>query len=209
MTARMPEPAGDGASDEEQADPVDHEILAEHDDGGTELARIIARASRGEPTGTRRFPTDRDPEVVLPAPRGVTARRRRRRTGSRPWSGSGPDRRDPVPLGRAVDRLVSEKGWQRQIDLHVVLTRWPELVGAANAAHSRPVGYEKTVLTVEASSTVWATSMRSIAPNLVAELNHRLGEGTVTRIVVRGPNAPSWKHGLRSVPGRGPRDTYG
>ncbi|PZQ74527.1 MAG: DUF721 domain-containing protein, partial [Cutibacterium acnes] len=23
------------------------------------------------------------------------------------------------------------------------------------------------------------------------------------------PSAPSWKHGPRSVPGRGPRDTYG
>nr|NLD40552.1 DUF721 domain-containing protein [Actinomycetales bacterium] len=27
--------------------------------------------------------------------------------------------------------------------------------------------------------------------------------------VVLGPKAPSWKHGIRSVPGRGPRDTYG
>ncbi|MDP4886606.1 MAG: DUF721 domain-containing protein, partial [Aquiluna sp.] len=24
-----------------------------------------------------------------------------------------------------------------------------------------------------------------------------------------GPSAPSWKKGPRSVPGRGPRDTYG
>jgi predicted nucleic acid-binding Zn ribbon protein len=24
-----------------------------------------------------------------------------------------------------------------------------------------------------------------------------------------GPDAPSWKKGQRSVPGRGPRDTYG
>lgn len=220
MTVRMPDPLGDeefdaegfdagGPDGAETPDESDHEILAEHDDGGTELARIVARASRGEPTGTRRPSADRDPEVLLPPPRGVTGRRRRRASGIRSWSGPGPDRRDPVPLGRAVDRLVSEKGWRRQIDLHVVLTRWPELVGAANAEHSRPVGYEKTVLTVEATSTVWATSMRSIAPNLVAELNHRLGEGTVTRIVVHGPNAPSWKHGLRSVPGRGPRDTYG
>ena len=27
--------------------------------------------------------------------------------------------------------------------------------------------------------------------------------------VVVGPEAPSWKKGRRSVPGRGPRDTYG
>ena len=63
--------------------------------------------------------------------------------------------------------------------------------------------------TVRTDATVWATSMRMIAPNLVAELNRRLGQGTVTRVVIEGPSAPSWKHGPRSVPGRGPRDTYG
>ena len=37
-----------------------------------------------------------------------------------------------------------------------------------------------------------------------------LGEGVVERLVVRGPTAPSWHRGLRSVSdARGPRDTYG
>ncbi|PZP20290.1 MAG: DUF721 domain-containing protein, partial [Cutibacterium granulosum] len=31
----------------------------------------------------------------------------------------------------------------------------------------------------------------------------------VTRVVIEGPSAPIRKHGPRSVPGRGPRDTYG
>lgn len=90
-----------------------------------------------------------------------------------------------------------------------MLDNWEKLVGPANAAHSTPVSYTKTVLTVRTDATVWATSMRMIAPNLVAELNRRLGQGTVTRVVIEGPSAPSWKHGPRSVPGRGPRDTYG
>ncbi|AXE37206.1 DUF721 domain-containing protein [Acidipropionibacterium virtanenii] len=212
MTDRIPETPDE---DSELPDDADRELAAGHDDAGTDLARIIARASRGDPAGVPRRRTDadragKDPEVVLPPPRGVRGtggRRRGRRNWA--WSGSGPDRRDPVPLGRAFDRLVSEKGWTREVSLHVVLARWPELVGPANAGHTWPVGYEKTILTVQADSTVWATSLRAIAPNLVAELNSRLGEGTVTRVVVQGPNAPSWKHGPRSVPGRGPRDTYG
>jgi predicted nucleic acid-binding Zn ribbon protein len=49
-----------------------------------------------------------------------------------------------------------------------------------------------------------------MAPQLVAMLNEQLGDGTVTRIAVLGPDAPSWKKGRRSVrDGRGPRDTYG
>jgi predicted nucleic acid-binding Zn ribbon protein len=41
-------------------------------------------------------------------------------------------------------------------------------------------------------------------------LNEALGDGTITRIKVLGPDAPSWKKGRRSVrDGLGPRDTYG
>lgn len=114
-----------------------------------------------------------------------------------------------MALGDAFTNLVKSKGWGRQVNLHLVLSRWPELVGPTNAEHSRPVKYQSTVLTVRTEATVWATSLRTIAPQLVAELNRRLGEGTVTRVIIEGPTAPSWKHGSRSVPGRGPRDTYG
>ena len=63
---------------------------------------------------------------------------------------------------------------------------------------------------MRADSTAWATNLRLLAPSIVARLNEQLGEGTVLRIVVKGPDAPSWKHGRRSVrDGRGPRDTYG
>ena len=88
--------------------------------------------------------------------------------------------------------------------------RWALLVGTTNAAHSHPEGYADTVLTVRADSTAWATQLRYLAPRLVAMLNEQLGDGTVTLIKVLGPDAPSWKKGLRSVrDGRGPRDTYG
>ncbi len=93
--------------------------------------------------------------------------------------------------------------------MHLLLSKWPILVGPANAQHSQPESYIDTVLTVRAESTAWATSLRSMAPQLVAKLNAQLGDGTVTRIQVLGPDAPSWKHGRRSVRGRGPRDTYG
>ena len=39
---------------------------------------------------------------------------------------------------------------------------------------------------------MWATSLRTIAPQLVAELNRRLGEGTVTRVIIEGLSAGSW-----------------
>lgn len=179
------------------ASDEDREVLARHDPLGLDLASQIARGTASQ----------------LPPPRGVNRKPRAKR---RPWtdrnvrSGSGPDARDPQPLGRALGRVIEERGWQREVNLRHLLDRWDALVGPTNAAHSHPEAYKDTVLTVRCDATVWATQLRMLAPSLVAELNRQLGQGTVTRINVLGPTAPSWKHGPRSVrDGRGPRDTYG
>jgi predicted nucleic acid-binding Zn ribbon protein len=162
----------------------------EHDPSGLELAQTIARSL------------------------GAQARRRRRPKSSRPVdpqvSGARADDRDPKLLSDAVERLVESKGWSTEINVHTLLARWALLVGSTNAVHSQPEGYDETVLTVRADSTAWATQLRYLAPQLVALLNDQLGDGTVTRIKVLGPDAPSWKKGRRAVrDGRGPRDTYG
>lgn len=115
----------------------------------------------------------------------------------------------PTALGEALREVIDAEGWTREVNLHQLLARWPELVGPVNAAHSQPERYADTILTVRAESTTWAASLRTMAPQLVAVLNEQLGHGTVTRVVVVGPHGPSWKKGRRSVPGRGPRDTYG
>ncbi|MCA0308264.1 MAG: DciA family protein [Actinobacteria bacterium] len=152
----------------------------EHDPQGLDVARRIARAARGA------------------APKPAS---RKKPTGRRPD--------DPTPLGDLLKEVIAEEGWTREVSVHQLLARWPALVGPVNAAHSVPEGYADTVLTVRAESSTWATSLRTMAPQLVAVLNEQLGQGTVTRVVVLGPEAPTWKKGRRSVPGRGPRDTYG
>lgn len=136
-------------------------------------------------------------------------RPRRHREFGEQRSGAHPDERDPQKLGTVFDDLVARRGWRRQLGLHLIVQRWDELVGPVNAQHSAPAGYEGGVLLVQTESSTWASALRLIAPQLVAELNRRLGDGAVTRVEVRGPSAPSWRHGPRSVPGRGPRDTYG
>jgi predicted nucleic acid-binding Zn ribbon protein len=62
---------------------------------------------------------------------------------------------------------------------------------------------------VRADSTAWATQVRLLVPTLLRRLAEELGEGVVEQVQVRGPAAPSWRKGPRSVRGQGPRDTYG
>lgn len=156
------------------------DLPPEHDPQGLDLARQIARAARG----------------AAPTP-PQKKRRPVQRTD------------EPTLLGDVLKEVIADEGWTREVSVHQLLARWPALVGPVNAAHSAPESYADTVLTVRAESSTWATSLRTIAPQLVAVLNEQLGQGTVTRVVVLGPEAPSWKKGRRSVPGRGPRDTYG
>jgi predicted nucleic acid-binding Zn ribbon protein len=162
----------------------------QHDPTGLALAREMAR-SLGLQSRRRRKPAYR-PRVEPQA------------------SGAHPDDRDPQTLARAVDRLVESKGWSTEINVHTLLARWSLLVGAAVGEHSHPEAYADAVLTVRTDSTAWATQLRQMAPQLVAMLNEQLGEQSVRRVQVLGPDAPSWKKGRRSVrDGRGPRDTYG
>lgn len=184
----------DGGHDDHPAADAAHPAdgIGEHDPTGLDLARSIA-----DSVGARQ------------------QRRRRRRPGRSPAvdpvrSGARPDDRDPKLLGTAFDNLVESKGWSTDLSVRALLARWPALVGPTNAAHSWPESYADTVLTVRTESTVWATSLRTMAPQLVAKLNEQLGDGTVTRVKVLGPQGPSWKKGPLSVrDGRGPRDTYG
>ena len=140
----------------------------------------------------------------------MAARARERREGANTRSGARPDARDPQGVSTAIARLIAERGWTQTVAIGGVLGRWDAVVGADVAAHCRPLNFAEGVLTVAADSSTWAAQVRLLAPTLLRLLAEEVGEGTVERMVVRGPSAPSWKHGPRVAPGsQGPRDTYG
>ena len=83
------------------------------------------------------------------------------------------------------------------------------IVGPDIASHCEPVSLIDRQLRVSAQSSAWATQLRLMSATLLARIVEQVGKDTVTSIVVTGPSGPSWKKGLWSVQGRGPRDTYG
>lgn len=135
-----------------------------------------------------------------------------RRSGRDGGAVSGPrvgDGRDPVLLGDTVARLAAERGWDEPLSIGGVIGRWSEVAGPDIAAHCTPETFEDGLLVVRADSTAWATHLQLYAPKLLARLEEEVGPGVVREVKVLGPAGPRWAKGKRSVPGRGPRDTYG
>jgi predicted nucleic acid-binding Zn ribbon protein len=126
-----------------------------------------------------------------------------------PASRRRPRRDEPQPLNSAVAGLLDQQGWRLAAATGSVFARWAQIVGPELAAHTTPEGLAGGELTVTADSTAWATQVRLLAAQLVRRLNAELGDGTVTRVKVRGPAAPRQQGQWRVRGGRGPRDTYG
>lgn len=117
--------------------------------------------------------------------------------------------RDPRELGSIMDALTNQLGWNSPLAQSELIASWSELVGEDTAEHSSPVGAENGVLTVRCESTAWATQLRIIRNELLKHIAQRFPDADINSIRFQGPDVPSWKRGPRSIPGRGPRDTYG
>ena len=125
--------------------------------------------------------------------------------GSKPF-GSG---RDPRGLGDVVDALAAQLGWTSALAQSDLLDGWRELAGEETAKHAIPDAITDGVLVVRCESTAWATQLRMMRQELLVRIGERFPEADIQSIRFQGPDAPSWKRGPRSIPGRGPRDTYG
>lgn len=164
---------------------------------GVDLARVALRAAREQ--ARARGEATRQAKGA-----GAAAGRRGTRSGSRG------DGRDPMALGAAINRLVTERGWERPAAVGGVMGRWPQIVGDDVANHCSPERYDEDEreLTVRCDSSAWAANLRLLAPQLVARLNADLGHGAVRVIKVLGPaGAARPRYGpLRASGSRGSHD---
>ncbi len=127
------------------------------------------------------------------------------RAGSQPFEPG----REPRGLGDVIETLTDELGWSSPLAKSELIEAWAEVVGEETAKHSNPVGVEDGVLTVRCDSTGWATQLRLMRGEVLLHIERRYPDAGVEGIRFLGPDVPTWKRGPRSVPGRGPRDTYG
>ena len=141
---------------------------------------------------------------------GIKSRDQKRREenqkrGSQPFDSG----RDPVKASASLEQLFGEFNWTSQLAQATLFTEWNKVVGEDSAEASYPEELKNEVLSVRCRSTAWATQLRLLAPQILEKINQQHPDVLVSEIRFVGPTAPSWKKGSRSVPGRGPRDTYG
>lgn len=143
-----------------------------------------------------------NPEVVTRDGR----RRSRRDPGASVPFGVG---RDPKPLGDVLGGFTDDRGWTGPLAKASVMAHWGEIVGDENASRTEPIGFEDGVLTVRCASTAWTQQMLILRAEATTRILERFPDCGLTALRFIGPSVPSFQRGRRSVPGRGPRDTWG
>jgi predicted nucleic acid-binding Zn ribbon protein len=141
-------------------------------------------------------------------PSARSARKRRRRYEGDENAPFTPGR-DPRGFGDVLADLTREEGWDTQLAREDVVRAWSEVAGDDTAGHTRPVAFSEGTLTVQADSTAWAKQLQLMRSHILSEIIRRFPDAGVQVIRFIGPDVPSWKWGPRTIPGRGPRDTYG
>ncbi|MFM5904596.1 MAG: DUF721 domain-containing protein [Micrococcales bacterium] len=142
---------------------------------------------------------------------GRISRDAKRRADSEKRSGSKPfDKgRDPIKANDSLDALLKQFSWDNQLKEAELFTKWAEIVGELNAQNTQPESLNKNTLVVRCRTTAWAAQMRLMSGPILDKISGLYPDLKIDTLKFLGPDAPSWKKGPLSVPGRGPRDTYG
>ena len=117
---------------------------------------------------------------------------------------------DPELIGGVLDNLISEREWNSGLTEGNLFITWEQIVGPEIAQHTTPISISDGVLTIQTSSTAWATQLGLVATELLTTIQNNPSGATVIKLIFIGPTGPTWKKGVRSIRNaRGPRDTYG
>ena len=115
---------------------------------------------------------------------------------------------EPTPVGELINELVENRDWRSGLAEGEVFVKWREIVGEEIAEHSEPLEVKNAKLFIKCSSSAWATQLNLVKRQLLESIQKIAP--AISELEILGPNAPSWRKGLRTIQGaKGPRDTYG
>ena len=98
---------------------------------------------------------------------------------------SQPGGEEPRHLASSLDDVARAIGAPPAEALSVVFSQWEELVGAAVAAHCRPVSLVRSTLVVSVDHPAWATQVKYLGSTLLARITETVGHEVASRLEVR------------------------
>lgn len=117
---------------------------------------------------------------------------------------------DPQSLETVLSEVITNRNWSKGVAEGSLFSDWVQIVGQEIATHTTPISLMDGKLTIQCSSSAWATQMRLMQSDLLKTISTTAPGALVEELIFIGPHAPSWKRGLRTIRGAGgPRDTYG
>ncbi|CAB4572795.1 MAG: DUF721 domain-containing protein [Actinobacteria bacterium] len=120
---------------------------------------------------------------------------------------------DPELISGVLSHLIADREWDSGLAEGNLFVHWKKIVGEEIAQHATPVSILDGTLTIQSSSTAWATQLQLMSNDLLTMIQKDATGVLIERIVFIGPHGhhgPSWKKGIRTIRNaRGPRDTYG
>lgn len=78
-------------------------------------------------------------------------------------------------LPQLLNSISNQESWQGRRQFQRLVACWPEIVGQAVAAQTRPTGIQRQVLQVATSSSAWAQNLAFERHTILAKLSARLG----------------------------------
>ena len=116
---------------------------------------------------------------------------------------------DPELIGGVLNDLVADRDWDSGLAEGNLFVHWKKIIGDEISEHAQPISILDNVLTIQSSSTAWATQLQLISNELLATIQKDATGVLIERLVIIGPQTPTWKKGVRTIRNaRGPRDTY-
>jgi predicted nucleic acid-binding Zn ribbon protein len=120
---------------------------------------------------------------------------------------------DPELISGVLSNLISDREWDSGLAEGNLFVHWKKIVGEEIAQHATPISILDGTLTIQSSSTSWATQLQLMSNDLLTMIQKDATGVLIEKIIFIGPHGhygPSWKKGIRTIRNaRGPRDTYG
>jgi predicted nucleic acid-binding Zn ribbon protein len=89
-------------------------------------------------------------------------------------------RRTPRRVGSSIGALADQLA--PRTTLAEAQRAWGQIAGPALAKNAEPTSERGGSLTITCRSSVWAQELDLMAPELIAKLNGKLGEGRITAL---------------------------